>query len=188
MRAKVIFRDYGWVETVIYWSDASFMTLLLKCCIFSCLEIPSNFVTDSEDCTYSLLPKSHNGCCPKSVRSDLMYDLWNGCHMVHLRLMKGWKGCSSQVSILGMRPQQFLLCREESLSAGMTPVLPVPSCCRVSLAGRLQTKVRLSCESWEGYSIRNTIHQAQGHSIAQPHSHDLQRKSTVVGLIKQCHL
>jgi hypothetical protein len=44
------------LEITVKWRQWSiglmplFMTLPLKCCIFSCLEIPSNFVTDSEDC------------------------------------------------------------------------------------------------------------------------------------------
>lgn len=64
----------------------------------------------------------------KQLRPELRSDLWNGCHMVHLRLMKGWWGCSSQVSILGMRPWQFRVCRKHTLSIEITPKLPVPSC------------------------------------------------------------
>lgn len=64
----------------------------------------------------------------KQLRPDLRSDLWNRCHVVHLRLMKGWWGCSSQVSILGTRPWQFLLCKKHAPSVEITPKLPVPSC------------------------------------------------------------
>lgn len=63
----------------------------------------------------------------KQLRPDLRSDLWDGCHVVHLRLMKGWWGCSSQVSILGTRPWQFLLCKKRTLSVEISPKL-IPSC------------------------------------------------------------
>ena len=166
------------------------MTLPLRCCIFSCLEIPSNFVKGSEDCIVPIL-------CSIPPTMAVVWKQWalTRCLICGVRvtwfIFSPWKaegGCSPQVSILGTRPQLFFHCRRGSLRVGAAVRLPVPLYFRLSPAARLQAQVQFSCENQDGYSHGNSVHQAQGQSPAQFQGPCSSCKCAVAGSIKQRHL
>lgn len=147
-----------------------FMTLPLKCCIFSCLEIPSNFVTDSEDC---LLRKSHDGWCPKATSADLLSDPWAGRHVVPLRTNKGGEGGSSQVHTLGSRQWWSLVhgrwpgCRDSGKAA-------CPFMFQI-FSGSQTTNHQCP----DDHSCGNSVH--RGHGLAQTQGPRPYRKGGVAG-------